>query len=392
MPPLLPLFVGVALLLVVLGVGVWLVLPRPDDENLKLHGFGQPLIVGAVVGIAFASVQQLEIRASDRRAAKRDAATARNSTRQMELATQRQQLVLEISLRQNLEGIDLHGQDLRGLYLEGKNLSDANLAGAHLTGAVLDHAVLDRANLQNADFTRASMVGTGIIDPVDTGANFSHADLTAATIRQPFEAVSAGGAPIFDDAILTGAKLLGEYGGASFRDAILMQTAIQRGSDFVAADFTGASLVDVTGRPDNMCGTTFESARFVGDFPWTLVESDLRGARVLTGSHFIDADLRGANLHGLQIGPSITIHGQTLREPPLSSSPFPAPGQVNFLTGEGVSEAGGGLVRWSFTFGSSGLRSGDEFRGAKYDHTTRGSGILRLQGASYVRPTVARPC
>lgn len=120
MPPLLPLFVGVGLLLVVLGVGVWLVLPRPDDENPKLHGFGQPLIVGAVVGIAFASVQlgtQLEIGASDRRAAKRDAATARNSTRQMELAIQRQQLLLEISLRQNLEGIDLHGQDLRGLYL-----------------------------------------------------------------------------------------------------------------------------------------------------------------------------------------------------------------------------------------------------------------------------------
>lgn len=104
------------------------------------------------------------------------------------------------------------------------------------------------------------MVGTRLIDPVDTGANFSQADLTAATIRQPFEAVSAGRAPIFDDAILTGAKLLGEYGGASFRDAILMQTAIQRGSDFVAADFTSASLVDITGRPDNMCGTTFESA------------------------------------------------------------------------------------------------------------------------------------
>ena len=72
------------------------------------------------------------------------------------------ELILETE-SQDLSGADLRHADLRGAHLRGANLSGADLRGANLRGADLIYSNLRGANLRSADLRHANLSGANLI-------------------------------------------------------------------------------------------------------------------------------------------------------------------------------------------------------------------------------------
>ena len=128
----------VLIILVLFGFGAPLWWPpcAPPDRSSDL---GTALIAGGVVALA---VLVLE----------------RSFTKEAE----RRDLLLQLSLVDELRGLDLSGRDLSGFLLTDKTLSHARFRRANLMGANLSGARLDYADLSEADLRGAKMDATGL--------------------------------------------------------------------------------------------------------------------------------------------------------------------------------------------------------------------------------------
>jgi uncharacterized protein YjbI with pentapeptide repeats len=170
--------------------------------------------------------------------------------------------------------LDLTGATLAGL-AGTSDLDDLEARGAVLTGLDLSGHSLDRADL----------TGTTIAGTIFRGAHMDYATLRSV----------AGERPVFDGAVLTGARFdPSDSGspttlrGASFAGAHLEQADVSHAdfspaSDGTAADFRGAGLGKLTA-----AGASLASANLSGV--------------VMHGAVFTDATLTGADLTAAVLG------------------------------------------------------------------------------------------
>lgn len=305
--------IGAVALTLVLVVAVRLLVTAesPDDSRAQ---FGRPLLVGAIVGLTFMPAQaaiQAELRSQDENLQERVAADA-----------ERRELLLQLTLRSELPGIDLRSEDLSGVYMYGKNLSGANLqevdlrnanlayvdlrsadltrarlAGANLTGARFEGAILERTSFVGADLQRAKFgmhEWTGDPD-VDLLLKESYPEVLQAQL-------AAGPPADFSKALLQGATFKrvdlsharfveAELTGTKFTDAVLQ-----------GADFDRATAPTFLHRVD-LCRASLRGANIGYAYydKVSLRNADLEDAQMEGG--FFDVDFRGANTAGLQATP-----------------------------------------------------------------------------------------
>jgi uncharacterized protein YjbI with pentapeptide repeats len=302
---------GAIALGVVLVVAVVL-LRSADNHDAPRAQFGRPLLVGAVVGLAFVPVQaatQVELRRSDRERQREDAAESA-----------RRELLLQITLRNELRGIDLQGVKLTGKYLYGKDLAGANLRDADLREANLSYADLRSADLTGTRLDDAMLVGVKFDGATLSDTSFVGADLRSAVFRRhewrgdpdvdlfvktlhaQFEKQHRGPPPAdFSRADLTRATFeSSDLSGARFAGAKLLGTKFD---DMIleAADFSGAEMTTLMDRVD-LCKASFAGAAFdqvaFSDVSYRF--ADMRDLRFNAGG-VVDGDFRGATLEGLQL-------------------------------------------------------------------------------------------
>lgn len=311
--------IGAVALALVLAVAVRLLVTAesPDDSRAQ---FGRPLLVGAIVGLTFMPAQaaiQAELRSQDEDLQERAAADA-----------ERRELFMQLTLRSELPGIDLHGQDLSGVYMYGKGLSGANLRGVDLRNANLAYV-----DLRSADLTRARFAGANL-----TGARFERAILERTSFvganlrRAKFGMHEWRGDPVIDVLLEEPDKVfLAEAAAgppADFSEALLHNATFEKvdlsHARFVKADLTGAKFTDAilhgadfdrtNAAPDflsrvDLCRASFRGANI--DYAYydnvSLRNVDLEGARMEGG--FFEVDFRGANTDGLQAPPPNPITG-----------------------------------------------------------------------------------
>lgn len=336
--------IGAVALTLVLVVAVRLLVTAksPDDSRAQ---FGRPLLVGAIVGLTFMPAQaaiQAELRSQDENLQERVAADA-----------ERRELLLQLTLRRELPGIDLRGEDLSGVYMYRKNLSGANLRGANLRNANLAYVDLRNADLSHARFAGANLTGARFEGATLKRTSFVGADLRRAKFsmyrwpvdpdidllleepRVVFRAEAAAGPPAdfskavlhyatFEKVDLSHARFVGaDLTQAKFTDAIL------HGADF---DRTNQAP-DFLSRVD-LCRASFRGAHV--DYGYydevSLRNADLEGARM--EGDFSEVDFRGANTAGLQaVLPEEALYGwgvvQTRGAPELSPALAAALGAVS---------------------------------------------------------------
>ena len=122
--------------LVVVGVILWW---PPEATPNRKSGLGVALIGTAVIAFAVLYLERLFTKESDKRV-----------------------LQIQLSLTDDLSGIDLSGRDLSGFYLPGKNLKHADLRGANLRDANLSGVKLNHADLSKADLRGTKLDETGL--------------------------------------------------------------------------------------------------------------------------------------------------------------------------------------------------------------------------------------
>ncbi len=257
----------------------------------------------------------------------------------------------------NLQGLDLTGADLTNANLASANLMDAQLGGANLTGiqgeqcnfmAVnLERATLTDSHLKEADFSRANLTAA-VLDHADAQqsifrdailknvqwvegnlnetdcqqANFSGAILTRSTGKKANFAATTFTNARWEHAVLLEADfsesnlermelLYASLQGAVFTATRLCGTNLDGSSsqnnkkppyhsvgiDFVGADLSCASLVEVSLMKSNFANT------------------------ILQNTNFDRADLRGSNLQNAQIN-NTSFLGTNLRDTDLSGTRF----------------------------------------------------------------------
>lgn len=296
------LIIGASALVAVLVVAVTLLLTADGPDSGRAQ-FGRPLLVGAIVGLAFVPVQvatQNELRREGERREHENAEAA-----------ERRDLLMQISLRNRLPGIDLRDRDLRGVYLFNKDLTGANLSGADLRRANLAYADLRSADLTGARFDRANMYSAKLDGATLSRTSFRGADLRSARFgRHGWRGGRDSG--LFYTTLASWYARLPST--ADFTDANLLQARFER-ADLTKADFTGASLVgtefdsvileatrfDAIEGPmlvdhADLCRASFGSAKLEDS---VLSDINLRAADFsradLEGMHLWDADARNAD-------------------------------------------------------------------------------------------------
>lgn len=197
-------------------------------------------------------------------------------------------------------GKDLSGLDLAGLDFKRAKLSRANLFGADLTGANLSHADLRFARLDRTTMLRA---------------DFSHANVSGATIIVPAAFVSwenaHADAPNFSFAALTGARVAGKFWRASFR-----------GADLSGANFSPETITRRPGTTETTTNSTSLPTE-VGACDFTnakLTGADLRRVNARY-SIFVAADLSGADLANADFSKA-DLSGADLRDANISGTTF----------------------------------------------------------------------
>jgi uncharacterized protein YjbI with pentapeptide repeats len=146
-------------------------------------------------------------------------------------------LLAQLSITENLSGIDLRGRDLSDLYLPGRSLVAGQLEGIRLDRAKLyygnfRHALLRAASLRGADLSgstlaHADLTGTDLTGAVLRDVDLSHANLTGANLT----GVDLAGARI-QSATLVGARL----------DGATLANCYLQGSDLTGASLTATIL------------------------------------------------------------------------------------------------------------------------------------------------------
>jgi uncharacterized protein YjbI with pentapeptide repeats len=341
------LIFGSALLTVVLLIGLWLSWPRTPPRE-KYEQLGRPLLVSAIIGLAFLPLQfavQRELKLSDQLAAD-----------QQKHDDARRTLLLQLTLRTNLKGIDLSHHNLRRLYLRSKDLREALLEHTDLSEAILAHADLRSVDAYRAKFDHADLTGADFKHAVLLEASFKHAGLRGADFSRRTDPINLD--PLiqadFSHAILDNANLSfataeegSRFVGASFYDTNL------NSSNFIDVDLRNAVLFNIRASYAFFCHADLRGATIAGAAKASMhgaqfTAANLRYARFETGTDFTGANFRGADLRGSRIVTDVT--------PPAS---------------------GGGYV--------SGLpprgRAKDLFRGAYYDRYTKGADFLKRYGA-----------
>lgn len=179
----------------------------------------------------------------------------------------------------DLSHFDLSGVDLSGADLRRTRLVDAKLVGANLSGANLNLAWIMGADFSHANLTGASLgilvVSHGMETKPDEAARFVGANLSDAHILARFQ---------LDD--MRGANLAHVMAAADMRN----QSMGLIHTDFSSANLDGASFVGA-----QLAYASFRFAKLNGaDFSGAgLQEADFSGA-YLTGADFTGADTTGA--------------------------------------------------------------------------------------------------
>jgi uncharacterized protein YjbI with pentapeptide repeats len=191
---------------------------------------------------------------------------------------------------------DLEGNliEYRVANLTGANLSQADLTHAGSFAANFANANLSQANLTNAIFV--DYVGDSWINYTDfTGANLSQANLTGAA---------------FGSAILTGANLSGaEVRGARFAGfsqgdispAQLYSTASYQARDLTGINFRVVNLAGIDLAGQNLTNAVLQGNFRGADFSHAvLVNADLSNRTNLSEANFSHANLTNANFAGIE--------------------------------------------------------------------------------------------
>ena len=222
----------------------------------------------------------------------------------------------------------LRKADLCCADLSGARLYDAKLYHADLTEAVLDRAllcgadfagaILRRASLRGAELIEANLRGAEIDEADFSGSNLTRAELNGLSLRTAIVADAC-----FKSADLSDCNLEEIEGPADFSQAhmenALLTGSVMRGANFQAAVLRGCGLADIDWegadlREADLRGSTFH----MGTTRSGLVESDVPSEGSRTGFYtddfhdrdfkdpreirkasLCDADLRGANVSGV---------------------------------------------------------------------------------------------
>jgi uncharacterized protein YjbI with pentapeptide repeats len=317
----------------VIGAAAWLLWPTRAGRTEGQVLLGRPLVTGAVVGIALSLLQystQVELHDHDNAAQALQTRLAAKQAERDQEAQNREELLTQLNLRNDLELIDLHGQDLRGLFLARKDLQGANLEGADLASANLDGADLQGAVLAGADLSDASLIGANLDRADVRQASFRGADADRANLDRTllnntdFTGADLAGARVetspdrlpnpykitprpigqvsFSGANLSDADLQGDSLQGSFAHAVLSGANLAHGY-FAGDDFTSAMFFHTIAFGAKFCGATIQSAHFAGAgfLDADLAESDARGVQLQGDTEFAGGDVRGADFTGASI-------------------------------------------------------------------------------------------
>jgi uncharacterized protein YjbI with pentapeptide repeats len=199
----------------------------------------------------------------------------------------------------DLRGADLDGAHLAEACLESAHLEGACLTDADLRGARLAGAALDGADLSGANLTGARLTGVKLQEARCVGAVFAQADLSECDL-EGMELPAAD----FTGASLTGALLSGSsipdgrFDGAWLAKAGLAEVdwerASLRGADLRQASFhLGSSRSGRVGSPIACEGS--KTGFYTDDYD----EQDFKSPEEIRKANLCFADLRGANLEGV---------------------------------------------------------------------------------------------
>jgi uncharacterized protein YjbI with pentapeptide repeats len=159
------LIVGVALAVVLLGVGAHMIRPSWSEQGTRAD-VGVAVVTTTVLSLAIFVLQVLDENRLQREDVKRQDEAANQALR------------LQLGLSKTLKNMDLKGQDLSGINLPGKHLDSA-----HFDGADLSDANLAGAFLPSTHFPRADLEGANLGLSHLGRADLSHADLDRAFLE-----------------------------------------------------------------------------------------------------------------------------------------------------------------------------------------------------------------
>jgi uncharacterized protein YjbI with pentapeptide repeats len=198
----------------------------------------------------------------------------------------------------DLREVQLERADLRGARLSGARLQKAILTTARLDGADFSDACLDGANLcstraVNANFRNASLRAARAMN-----ADWSGADLQSAQLQDWLAMGLVLTAARLDDTQLARAVLVGVQADGSFWRNTTWQSVVATGAGFTEADFTGATLersvlMDAVLKRSRWHDAHLTSVYAGGKADWE--GASLRGAR------FSRCGLHGAQMSGVDL-------------------------------------------------------------------------------------------
>lgn len=346
------LILGSGLLTIVIITGLLLTWPHTPPRERR-EQLGRPLLVGGIIGLAFLPLQfalQRELKTSDQRVANRQ---RRDEARQT--------LLLQLTLRTHLKGIDLSSENLRRLYLPSKDLRAARLDHADLRQATLTNTDLRYSSARHAKFDHATLSHVDFRRAVIAESSFKHADMTHVDFsrRSPLDLTDGPSRSHFDYSYLV---------DADFHFSRIESDSTFIGASFVDADLTYSSFRDVDLRRAVFMSTHAPAAAFcnanlrgaiIGEGSMRAAQftaADLRNARFYAGTDFTDANFSGADLRGSRIITAIDAPTSDTSFMPYDSAPFTTARHL--------------------------------FRGAYFDRDTKGASFLRRRGAHLAPPSL----
>jgi uncharacterized protein YjbI with pentapeptide repeats len=268
------------------GAVLWM---RGERET-RGYDLGLAALSGGTIALVVL-IAQVGIDMSVRNSERTRSARAEKDGLRLSLSSTRSLEGIDLSEREDLEGINLGRKSLRYSHLAGADLEDASFVLADLRETDLRRASLQRAQLRRARLQRAFIDGARL-----DAADLSNADLGGARLSW----ASLAGANLQGAAVRQADLVRANLGGSDLREADL--TGVDaRAASLVRADARGARLdfADL-GRSD------LRRARIGPLEPvpgrWTAYDAVLGPPDALAiAVSFHDADLRGASLRGLAV-------------------------------------------------------------------------------------------
>jgi len=168
-------------------------------------------------------------------------------------------LLLRLSLLEDLDEMDLRNQDASGVHLPRRHLNNARLTNSVLRDAVFIGAELCSVDAMHADLSRAQLVRAHLDGSRFVRANLSRADLSGAFASAPVEDVLSLGT-------VFGRRIGVSFKGATLRKARLTKAVLHDAdlslSDMRRADLSGAQLDGANLREARLDGCVAEGTWF----------------------------------------------------------------------------------------------------------------------------------